>query len=98
MEALWQGVPVVTFQGDRWAARTSASLLRSAGLDEFVGRERHDYVQLCTRLAHAPESPQRLAALRAGLRERLRRSPVCDTMAFATAMEDLYLQICTAAT
>ncbi len=98
MEALWQGVPVVTFQGDRWAARTSASLLRSAGLDEFVGRDRRDYVQLCMRLAHAPDLPQRLGTLRAGLRERLRRSPVCDTMAFATAMEDLYLQICTAAT
>jgi predicted O-linked N-acetylglucosamine transferase (SPINDLY family) len=35
-EAIWQGVPVVTFYGDRWASRTSASILRAAGLGEFV--------------------------------------------------------------
>ena len=95
MEALWQGVPVVTCQGDRWAARTSVSLLRNAGLEEFVGRDRHDYVQISRRLAQTPELPQRLDVLRGGLRERLRRSPVCDTAAFAESMEKLYLQICT---
>src|SRR4029077_20927816 len=29
-EALWQGVPVLTYAGDRWVARTSASILRAA--------------------------------------------------------------------
>ena len=28
-EAIWQGVPVVTFWGDRWVSRTSASILRA---------------------------------------------------------------------
>lgn len=98
MEALWQGVPVVTSEGDRWAARTSVSLLRSAGLEEYVGRDRADYVQLCTQLAKAPDLPQRLAVLRAGLRDRLRRSPVCNTAAFAKDIESLYLQIWRTAT
>ena len=35
-KALWQGVPVLTYVGDRWVARTSASLLRAAGLDAWV--------------------------------------------------------------
>src|SRR6185437_14368897 len=39
MEAIWQGVPVVTFHGDRWASRQSASLLRAAGLGEYVVRD-----------------------------------------------------------
>ena len=89
MEALWQGVPVVTFDGDRWASRTSVSLLRSAGLDEFIGRDRQEYIQICTRLARSPDTPQRLAALRAGLRQQLSSSPVCDAAAFARAMEEL---------
>jgi protein O-GlcNAc transferase len=93
MEALWQGVPVVTFDGDRWAARTSVSLLRSAGLDDFVGRDVRDYVQICMRLAHSPETPERLAALRTDLRDQLRCSPVCDSAGFTRAMEDLYRQI-----
>jgi protein O-GlcNAc transferase len=93
MEAIWQGVPVVTFDGDRWAARTSVSLLRSAGLDEFVGRDLQEYVQICTRLASSPDALQRLAALRTGLRNQLRRSPVCDGAGFTRAMEDLYRQI-----
>ena len=31
-EAIWQGVPLLTFNGDRWACRTSRSILEAAGL------------------------------------------------------------------
>jgi predicted O-linked N-acetylglucosamine transferase (SPINDLY family) len=93
MEALWQGVPVVTFDGDRWASRTSVSLLRAAGLDEFVGRDRAEYLEICVRLATVSDGPARLQAFRAGIRERLRNSPVCDAASFARAMEALYLGI-----
>ncbi len=50
-EALWQGVPVVTFLGDRWASRTSASILRAAGLDEFVRGSVDEYVDYAISLA-----------------------------------------------
>jgi protein O-GlcNAc transferase len=43
-EAIWQGVPVVTFAGDRWVSRTSASILKAAGLDELVGQGSEDYI------------------------------------------------------
>ncbi|MCY2996093.1 MAG: tetratricopeptide repeat protein [Planctomycetota bacterium] len=93
MEALWQGVPVVTFDEDRWAGRTSLSLLKAAGLDEFVGRDRQDYVEICVRLANASETPARLQTFRDGIRQRLRQSPVCDAASFAQAMESLYERI-----
>ena len=86
-EAIWQGVPVVTFWGDRWVARTSASILRSAGLGELVRRDVDDYVACAVEWSRAPE---RLTALRATMRERLARSPVCDTPGFARHMERLY--------
>jgi protein O-GlcNAc transferase len=89
-EAIWQGVPVVAFYGDRWASRTSASILRSAALGELVGHGLEDYMSLAISLA---KSPERLLDLRRNMRSRLRDSPVCDTQNFARNMERLYTQM-----
>jgi predicted O-linked N-acetylglucosamine transferase (SPINDLY family) len=91
MEALWQGVPVLTFVGDRWASRISASLLRSAGLDEYVARDLEGYTALTVALARDPGTPARLSDLRHSMRERLRRSSVCDCTAFTRNLEQIYL-------
>jgi predicted O-linked N-acetylglucosamine transferase (SPINDLY family) len=93
MEALWQGVPVLTFAGDRWASRISGSLLHNAGLGEFVAPDRDGYVSRAVELARSPETPARLGEVRRGMRERLRAAPVCDTITFARAMERLYLRL-----
>jgi predicted O-linked N-acetylglucosamine transferase (SPINDLY family) len=90
-EALWQGVPVANFYGDRWASRTSASILRAAGLPELVGETVEDFMALSVSLA---KSPDRLLDLRRNMRSRLRASPVCDTLTFARNMEELYTRIC----
>lgn len=89
-EAIWQGVPVLAFRGDRWAARTSASILRAGGLGEFISRGVDDFVATAVKLALAPETPGRLTELRAGMRDRLRESPVYDTSGFAKNMEQIY--------
>ncbi len=80
-EALWQGVPVVTFHGDRWASRTSASLLRAAGLGKFIAANVDEYVELAIRLA---QGAPRLT------RGQLLATAVCDTIGFARQMEALY--------
>ncbi|HUT33834.1 MAG TPA: tetratricopeptide repeat protein [Planctomycetota bacterium] len=92
-EAIWQGVPVLTFHGDRWASRTSASILRAAGLDDFVARDRQDYVERAVALVASPDTPARLEDLRLHMRERLRRSAVCDTAGFTAAMERAYVRM-----
>jgi predicted O-linked N-acetylglucosamine transferase (SPINDLY family) len=92
-EAIWQGAPVLTFSGDRWSSRTSASLLREAGLGEFVAADLERHIAQAIGIAHDPETPRRLAELRRTMRERLRRSPVCDTATFARRMEALYEEI-----
>jgi protein O-GlcNAc transferase len=91
-EALWQGVPVLTYAGDRWVARTSASLLRAAGLDEWVAGDEEDLVANARALARDPATPARLAALRAGMRARLAASAACDTAALCRELEQIYRQ------
>jgi len=89
-DAIWQGVPVVTCEGDRWASRLSISILREAGLEEFVTKNIDGYVALATHLARSPETPSRLAELRRNMRSRLRLSSVCNTHAFTREVEHIY--------
>ncbi len=90
MESLWQGVPVLTFDGDRWASRTSQSLIRNTHLGEFVAQDIRSYIELAVKLAHDPDTTNRLTELRKHMRENLQNSSACDTHALARGMERLY--------
>jgi protein O-GlcNAc transferase len=90
MEAIWQGVPVLTFDGDRWASRTSQTLLRRTHLADFVAAGPREYVELAVAIARDPQAPSRLASLRAQMRGALLASPACDTAALARDMEQIY--------
>lgn len=83
-EALWMGVPVVTLKGATHASRMAASILAAAGLRELITESEDAYVETCTRLAGDLE---KLAALRAGLRGRLRESPLTDAPGFTRELE-----------
>jgi predicted O-linked N-acetylglucosamine transferase (SPINDLY family) len=79
-EALWMGVPVITCPGETFAGRHSLSHLSNVGLTETIARDLDEYVELAVVLAG--DLP-RLAALRAGLRDRMAASPLCDGKRFA---------------
>lgn len=83
-EALWMGVPVVTYAGAVHAARVSASLLAAVGLPELVASSPEGYVRLACDLA---SNRTRLAELRATMRDRLRASPLMDATSHARAFE-----------
>ena len=74
-EALWMGVPVVSLVGDRHMARVGASLLAAVGHPEWAVATPAEYVSVAVRLA---ENRTTLAAIRAGLRAELQRSPLLD--------------------
>jgi predicted O-linked N-acetylglucosamine transferase (SPINDLY family) len=93
MEALWQGVPVLTFHGDRWASRQSCSLLLAAGLDDWCLPDREAYVARAVTLAQSPTTATALASLRATMRERRARTPVCDSAGLCQALERIYHQV-----
>jgi protein O-GlcNAc transferase len=87
IEALWMGVPVVTLGGERFASRHSLSHLNNAGLGELVADSPEAYLRIASQLAH--DLP-RLAALRAGMRERLRGSPLLRSERFTRGLEQAF--------
>jgi predicted O-linked N-acetylglucosamine transferase (SPINDLY family) len=86
-EALWMGVPVITLEGGRHAARVGASLLSRIGLEELIARGSDDYVGLAVDLAG---DLGRLAALRAGMRRRMAACSLIDATTFTGELEAAY--------
>ena len=83
-DSLWMGVPVLSIAGEAAISRWGISLLSAVGLADLVARDADDYVALAVRLAGDPAF---LAAKRAGLRDRMRQSPLMDERAYTAALE-----------
>ena len=85
------GVPVMTRRGDRFLSHLGELVLKTVGLPEWIAADTEDYV---ARAVAAANDPSSLAALRAGLRERVERSPLADAPRFAnhwmTAIEHMW--------
>jgi FkbM family methyltransferase len=81
---------VVVLEGAAHASRVGVSLLANVGLPQLVARTADEYVAIAARLA--ADLPA-LAALREGLRERVRTSPLADGPGGARALEDALRQM-----
>ena len=88
--ALWVGLPVLTWIGDTFAGRVAASVLDAIGLADMIVDTREAYTSAAIRLARDP------AALRA-IRERLAANratyPLFDTPRFARHIESAYARM-----
>lgn len=52
LNSIWQGVPVLTWMGEGWRARSTASILHASQLTEFVVDSRSEYIEKAVYLAH----------------------------------------------
>lgn len=86
-EALWMGVPVVTFADSTMVGRWSGSMLHALGLDDLIAASEEEYVEIARRLA---TNRVRLAELRRSLRPLLADSPLCNGPLRARQIERLY--------
>lgn len=86
-ESLWMGVPVVAVLGPSHVSRVSASLLHAVGAPELIADSVDAYVALAVSLAR---DRARVNAYRAGLRDMVASSPLCDAPAYARAVEAAY--------
>ncbi|HWR75669.1 MAG TPA: tetratricopeptide repeat protein [Thiobacillus sp.] len=84
VEALWMGVPVLSMRGQRFISHQGETILHNVGLPEWIAADADDYVAKAAAFAGDIKA---LAALRAGLRERLLASPLCDAPRFARNLE-----------
>jgi predicted O-linked N-acetylglucosamine transferase (SPINDLY family) len=89
-EALWMGVPVVTFPGETFAGRHGIAHLSAAGCGETMARDADDYVERAVALA---QDWAQLGAMREGLRGRVASSPLCDGAKFAREFERLMREV-----
>ncbi|MEO6065925.1 MAG: hypothetical protein ABIP49_09135 [Lysobacterales bacterium] len=89
LDALWQGVPVITLPGAIMPSRMAASALATARLEEWIARDADDYVAIAVRAA---AGHRQLAQLRATLRDRLTTTTLIDGARFAASFVGLLEQ------
>jgi protein O-GlcNAc transferase len=89
-DALWAGLPVLTWPGDAFAGRVSASLLKAIGLPELIVDSLHDYEQTALALAR---DEARLRALRVRLEANRVTMPLFDTAGFTRHLERAFAEM-----
>lgn len=89
-EALWMGVPLVTWPQTRVVSRQSFAILSAIGLAELAASSADEYCRLAVKLATDHGYRQ---TLRAGLRTRMRTSPLMDGSTFTRQLEATLRQL-----
>lgn len=89
-DALWMGVPVVTFSGRGFASRVCGSLVRAAGAPELVAESPDAYTEMAIALGR---EPARAHALRQRLLVNRGSSVLFDTDLLTSKLEDLYREM-----
>lgn len=91
-EALWMGVPVITWPQGRVVSRQTFALLSVIGLPELSGECASDYVRIAVELG---QDIERLREIRTGLRTRMQSSHLCDVAGFTRDLEATLLTLAT---
>jgi predicted O-linked N-acetylglucosamine transferase (SPINDLY family) len=90
LDSLWMGAPVVTLAGNTVVGRAGWSQLNNLKLTELSAKTPNEFVQIAVKLA---SDPSILAAMRAGMRQRMLQSPLTDGKKFARNIESAYRQM-----
>jgi protein O-GlcNAc transferase len=84
LHAAWMGVPTLTISGRHHAGRLSESVMLLSGCSGFVASSPEGFAELAGYWANHTEE---LAAIRRGLREAVRQSPLMDHRSLARRFE-----------
>lgn len=89
-EALWMGLPVITWPQNRIVSRQTYSFLSTIGLTETVASNETEYIQFAVNLAN---NLSHLAKIRQTLRQTMLKSKLLDIASFTQQIEQLYIQV-----
>ncbi|MBL8700019.1 MAG: N-acetylglucosamine transferase [Alphaproteobacteria bacterium] len=89
-DALWMGVPVLTWSGRSFASRVCGSLVRAAGLPELVCKSPDEFVERAVALA---QDREKLAAYRAQLERNRGSCTLFDMDGLVRGLEGLYREM-----
>lgn len=89
-DALWMGVPVVTWSGRSFTARVCGSLLTAAGLPELIAPSTEGFVDLAAELGN---DRARLAAIKARLKAGRDACVLFDTPRLVRSLEARYREM-----
>lgn len=86
-DALWAGLPVVSFAGKSFSARMGASILNAIGLPELVGKSQQEYKSIAIDLG---KNPNKLQEIKKKLNKNRLTTPLFDTKLFTRNLELAY--------
>lgn len=89
-DALWMGVPVITFSGDGPRGRLTTSILNQIGRPEWIASSPEEYVAIACDMA---SNTTKMRGIRAGLRQTMRASTLCDEEQFVRRLEQVYRSV-----
>ena len=90
-DALWMGLPVLTYCGRSFASRMAGALLTAAQLPELITYNLQDYEEKAVALA---TDPQACSRLRAHLKEVHEHGVLFDTPLFVRNLEANFQRLC----
>jgi len=86
-DALWAGLPVLTLQGQSFAARVASSLLTNINIPELITCSKEEYCLLAIELAL---NPAKLALIRAKLARNRSCTPLFNVELYVRQLESAY--------
>jgi predicted O-linked N-acetylglucosamine transferase (SPINDLY family) len=89
-DSVYQGVPVITLRGDKFASAYGAAQVAACGLSDLIASHRQEFVSIAAALS---ADSDRLVALRRALRAMVREHGFGDSARMARKLEAAYLDM-----
>ncbi|MBF0377948.1 MAG: tetratricopeptide repeat protein [Desulfamplus sp.] len=89
-DALFAGLPVLTYMGDTFSARVAGSLLNAIGVPELITHSLEEYEELAVKLAL---NSQMISELKEKLIANKESYPLFKTKLFAENLEEVFIEI-----
>lgn len=89
-DALWMGLPVITYSGQTFASRMAGSLLTAIGLPELITYDLQDYYRLALHLA---TDRAKLKSIRNTIVANRSTSPLFDSRRITLDLEERYTKL-----